>query len=90
MYVETDDVAGYLADLEGMIAEMDKRDYGVTMQVFVGDTGETVGTVMISLGAADGATLGRALDARTEKLVHGCCRRLLRAAADSARVFYDL
>ena len=66
MYVETDDVAGYLADLEGMIAEMDKRDYGVTMQVFVGDTGETVGTVMISLGAADGATLGRALDARTE------------------------
>ena len=55
-----------MADLEGMIAEMDKRDYGVTMQVFVGDTGETVGTVMISLGAADGATLGRALDARTE------------------------
>jgi arginyl-tRNA synthetase len=45
---------------------MDKRGYGVTMQVFIGDTGETVGTVMISLGASDAATLGRAMDARTE------------------------
>ena len=66
MYVETDDVAGYVAGLERMIAEMDKRGYGVTMQIFVGDTGATVGTVMISLGAADAATLGRAMDARTE------------------------
>ena len=66
MYVETDDVAGYLAGLDSMIAEMDKRGFGVTMQVFIGDTGETVGTVMISLGASDAATLGRAMDARTE------------------------
>ena len=66
MYVETDDVAGYVAGLERMIAEMDKRGYGVSMQIFVGDTGTTVGTVMISLGAADAATLGRAMDARTE------------------------
>ena len=64
MYVETDDVAGYVAGLERMIAEMDKRGYGVSMQIFVGDTGTTVGTVMISLGAADAATLGRAMDAR--------------------------
>ena len=66
MYVETDDVAGYVAGLERMIAEMDKRGYGVSMQISVGDTGTTVGTVMISLGAADAATLGRAMDARTE------------------------
>ena len=66
IYVETADLGSYLAGLDTLMAEMDKRGLGVTMQVFVGDTGATVGTVMVSLGAENAATLGRAMDARTE------------------------
>ncbi len=64
--VKTDNMSGYLQGLDAMYAEMQKREMGVTMQVFVGDTGVNTGIVMVSLGSSDGAALGRALDARTE------------------------
>lgn len=66
MYVETNAPGSYLAGLDALKAEMDKRGLGISMQVFIGDTGETAGTVMISLGAEDPAVLGRAMDARSE------------------------
>ena len=64
--VKTNNMSGYLAGLDAMYAEMQKRNMGVSMQVFVGDTGSNTGIAMVSMGSADGAALGRALDARTE------------------------
>ena len=64
--VKTNNLSGYLAGLDAMYAEMQKREMGVTMQVFVADTGVNTGIAMVSMGSADGAALGRALDARTE------------------------
>ena len=40
-----------------------------TLQVFVGDTGETAGTIMTSFGSSDAAEVGRMMDARSEKWV---------------------
>ena len=64
--VKTNNMSAYLAGLDAMYAEMQKRNMGVSMQVFVGDTGSNTGIAMVSMGSADGAALGRALDARTE------------------------
>ena len=64
--VKTNNMSAYLAGLDAMYAEMQKREMGVTMQVFVADTGVNTGIVMVSTGSPDGASLGRALDARTE------------------------
>jgi len=59
-------MSAYLDGLDAMYAEMQKREMGVTMQVFVADTGVNTGIAMVSMGSADGSVLGRALDARTE------------------------
>jgi len=48
---------------------MKKRGYDVSMQVFMGDTGETAGMIMTSFGAANAAEVGRMLDARKEPWV---------------------
>lgn len=64
--VRTDNMAGYLKAVANLEAELNERGHPVNIQAFVGDTGTTAGSVMVSLGAADGPTLGRAMDARTE------------------------
>ena len=64
--VKTNNMSAYLHDLDAMYAEMQKREMGVTMQVFVADTGVNTGIAMVSMGSADGSVLGRALDARTQ------------------------
>ncbi|MBL6688415.1 MAG: hypothetical protein ISP92_09300 [Pseudomonadales bacterium] len=66
LWVKTDDLAGYLKALSNLEAELNERGHPINLQAFVGDTGTTAGTVMVSLGANDGPTLGRAMDARTE------------------------
>ena len=42
LHVKTDNPSGYIAALDKIHAEMKKRDLDVTMQVYMGDTGETV------------------------------------------------
>ena len=69
LYVKTDDPSGYLAVLDELHAEMKNRGFDVSMQVFMGDTGATTGTIMTSFGAADPAEVGRMLDARAEPWV---------------------
>ena len=69
LHVRTDNPAGYIAALDELYAEMQKREYDITLQVFVGDTGETAGTIMTSFGSSDAAEMGRMLDARSEKWV---------------------
>lgn len=69
IHVKTDDPAGYVSVLNELHAEMKKRDYDVFLQVFLGDTGETAGTIMASFGSSDAAEVGRMLDARSEKWV---------------------
>lgn len=69
LYVRTDDPAGYIAAVDKLHAEMKKRGFDVSMQVFMGDTGETTGLIMTSFGAADPAEVGRMMDARTEPWV---------------------
>ena len=69
LYVKTDNPSGYIAVLDELHAEMKKRGYDVTMQVFMGDTGETAGMIMTSFSSADAAEVGRMLDARSEAWV---------------------
>ncbi len=69
LQVRTDNPAGYIAALDELYAEMQKREYDITLQVFVGDTGETAGTIMTSFGSSDAAEVGRMMDARSEKWV---------------------
>lgn len=69
LYVKTENPSGYIAVLDELHAEMKKRGYDVTMQVFMGDTGVTTGTIMTSFGSADGSEVGRMLDARSEPWV---------------------
>jgi arginyl-tRNA synthetase len=67
--VKTDNPGGYIAVLDELHAEMKKRGYDVSMQVFMGDTGATTGTIMTSFGSASAAEVGRMLDARSEPWV---------------------
>lgn len=69
LYVKTDNPAGYISVVDQLHAEMKKRGYDVSMQVFMGDTGETAGMIMTSFGAANAAEVGRMLDARNEPWV---------------------
>ncbi|MDG0979449.1 MAG: hypothetical protein P8O79_06945 [Halieaceae bacterium] len=69
LYIRTDDPAGYIAAVDELHAEMKKRGFDVSMQVFMGDTGETAGMIMTSFGASDAAEVGRMMDARTESWV---------------------
>ena len=69
LYVKTDNPGGYIAVLDELHAEMKKRGYDVSMQVFMGDTGATTGTIMTSFGSASAAEVGRMLDARSEPWV---------------------
>jgi len=69
LYVRTDDPAGYITTVDKLHAEMKKRGFDVSMQVFMEDTGETAGLIMTSFGAADPAEVGRMMDARTEPWV---------------------
>ena len=66
LHVRTDNPAGYMAALDNLYSEMQERGHNVSMQVFMGDTGETAGLVMVSLGSSDRAAMGRMMDARTE------------------------
>jgi len=66
LYVKTDNPGGYIAALDRVYAEMQERGYDLTMQIFMGDTGETAGMVMVSLGSSDRAEVGRMMDARSE------------------------
>ena len=66
LHVKTDNPSGYIAALDKVHAEMKKRDLDVTMQVYMGDTGETAGLLMVSFGSSDRAEVGRMLDTRTE------------------------
>jgi len=69
LYVKTQNPSGYIAALEELHAEMKNRGYKVSMQIFMGDTGANTGTIMTSFGSANGAEVGRMLDARTEPWV---------------------
>ena len=69
LYVQTENPAGYVAVLDELHAEMRMRGFDISMQVFMGDTGATAGTIMTSFGSADAAEVGRMLDARTEDWV---------------------
>ena len=69
IYVRTDNPADYIAVVDELHAEMKKRGYDITLQVFVGDTGETAGTIMTSFGSSDAAEVGRMMDARSQKWV---------------------
>lgn len=69
IHVRTDNPADYIAVVDELHAEMKKRGYDITLQVFVGDTGETAGTIMTSFGSSDAAEVGRMMDARSEKWV---------------------
>ena len=66
VHVKTDNPGGYIAALDRVYAEMQERGYDLTMQIFMGDTGETAGMVMVSLGSSDRAEVGRMMDARSE------------------------
>ena len=69
LYVRTDNPSAYVAALDELHAGMRERGFDVSMQVFMGDTGETAGMIMTSFGSADAAEVGRMLDARTEDWV---------------------
>ncbi len=66
VYVKTDNPAGYMKAMDTIYAEMKKQGYNVTMQIFMGDTGETAGMLMVSIGSSDRAEVGRMMDARSE------------------------
>ena len=64
--MKTDNPGGYIAVLDELHTEMKKRGYDVSMQVFMGDTGATSGTIMTSFGSASAAEVGRMLDPSDE------------------------
>ena len=66
LYVETDSPSEYVNGLDRLHKKMQEEGHDVSMQIFMGDTGSTAGTIMISFGSANPAVLGRSLDARTE------------------------
>jgi hypothetical protein len=47
LHVKTENPSGYIAALDKIHAEMKKRGLDVTMQVYMGDTGETAGLLMV-------------------------------------------
>ena len=59
-------LAAYLNALDNLTVAMKENGHDVTMQVFMADTGRWAGLFMVSLSASDGATLGAAMDDRTE------------------------
>ena len=66
LHVKTDNPGGYMAALDNLYSEMQERGHDVSMQIFMGDTGETAGLLMVSLGSSDRAAMGRMMDARAE------------------------
>ena len=61
-YVKIDDPASYMAALENVYAKMKELGHNASMQVFLGDTGETAGLLMVSAGVirscSDGTNYG--------------------------------
>ena len=64
--VKAENAASYLNALDNLTVAMKENGHDVTMQVFMADTGRWAGLFMVSLSASDGATLGAAMDDRTE------------------------
>ena len=76
LYVKADNPSAYVAALDELHTEMKKRGFDVSLQIFMGDTGETAGLIMTSFGSPDPAEIGRMLDARTESWVSDIVAKL--------------
>ena len=64
--VKAENASSYLGALDNLSAALKANGHDVSMQVFMADTGRRAGQFMVSLSSPDGATLGAAMDDRTE------------------------
>lgn len=66
LIVRAENAGSYLTALDKLSVALKENGHEVDMQVFMADTGRWAGLFMVSLMATDGATLGAAMDDRTQ------------------------
>ena len=66
LIVRAENAGSYLMTLDKLSAALKENGHEVDMQVYMADTGRWAGLFMVSMSAEDGATLGAAMDDRSQ------------------------